>query len=182
MRVERTTPSPDGVAMAPWADVHGSTARYGRGSRATVFGLCLQKKFERHATERLQGPCRESPAINVGGLVRDSNQPRCTVARVVRVPSAIAAQGDLIAAAAPCLANKSNTTFQWPCHRAVAWSVPKSADDPRVGGRSRELSWASDQLTPFPKCCVANGPWAETSTAPRNEMGAGLAQTAFGCF
>ena len=112
MRVERTTPSLDSVAIAPWADVHGSTARYGRGSRATVFGLCLHKKLERHAAEWLQGSCRESPAINVGGLVRDSNKPRCTVARVVRVPSAIAAQGDLIAAAAPCLANKSNTIFQ----------------------------------------------------------------------
>ena len=111
MRVERTTPSPDGVAIAPWADVHGSTARHGRGSRATVFGLCLHKKFERHAAERLQGPCRESPAINVGGLVRDLNQPRYTVA-VVRVHSAIAALGDPIVAAAPCLANKSNTTFQ----------------------------------------------------------------------
>ena len=64
-------------------------------------------------------------------LVRDSNQPRYTAARVVRVPSAIAAQGDPIAAAAPRLANKSNTTFQWPCHRIIAWSVPRSAGDPR---------------------------------------------------
>ena len=64
-------------------------------------------------------------------LVLDSNQPRHTAARVVRVPSAIAAQGDPIAAAAPRLANKSHTTFQWPCYRVIAWSVPRSAADPR---------------------------------------------------
>ena len=74
-------------------------------------------------------------------LVRDSNQPRYTAARVVRVPSAIAAQGDPIAAAAPRLANKSNTTFQWPnksnttfqlpCYRVIARSVPRSAGDLR---------------------------------------------------
>ena len=63
--------------------------------------------------------------------MRDSNQPRHTEARVVRVPSAIVAQGDPVVAAAPCLANKSNTTFQWPCHRVVAWSVSRSAGDPR---------------------------------------------------
>ena len=43
----------------------------------------------------------------------------------------IAAQGDPIAAAAPRLANKSNATFQWPCHRVIAWCVPRSAGDPR---------------------------------------------------
>ena len=80
--------------------------------------------------------CKSATRQVTGGaknlfLVLDSNQPRHTAARVVRVSSAIAVQGDPIAAAAPRLANKSNTSFQWPCHRIIAWSVPRSAGDPR---------------------------------------------------
>ena len=94
--------------------------------REMSFGLTMAFLNDRKsATRQVTGEAKNLL------LVRDSNQPRYTAARVVRVPSAIAAQGDPIAAAAPRLANKSNTTFQWPCHRVIAWSVPRSAGDPR---------------------------------------------------
>ena len=81
------------------------------------FGLAIKFLDDRKsATRQVTGRAKNL------FLVRDSNQPRYTAARVVRVPSAIAAQGDPIVAAAPRLANKSNNNLSMAmpsCYRVA---------------------------------------------------------------